>query len=190
MNRMNRVASDMEISGAARMRGHYCEVCNARVAFASMRTVEQWLGEYGASHTHARNELLHIICVPAIVMTVIGFFWAIPVPQNFAAISPWLNWATFAVAAAVVYYLTLSPPLGAGAAIGLAMLLCLVSWLDTLSWPLWLTCLVIFIVAWIGQFIGHSIEGTRPSFFKDVQFLLIGPIWLLSHLYRRLGLSY
>ena len=48
----------------------------------------------------------------------------------------------------------------------------------------------IFVVAWIGQFVGHSIEGTRPSFFKDVQFLLIGPVWLMSHVYRRLGLAY
>ena len=70
------------------------------------------------------------------------------------------------------------------------MLACIVSWLDTLAWPLWLTCLVIFVVAWIGQFIGHAIEGKRPSFFKDLQFLLIGPLWLLGHLYRRLGISY
>jgi uncharacterized membrane protein YGL010W len=69
-------------------------------------------------------------------------------------------------------------------------MLFIVRWMDTLPWPLWATCLTIFVVAWIGQFIGHSIEGTRPSFFKDVQFLLIGPIWLMSHLYRRLGLAY
>ena len=62
------------------------------------------------------------------------------------------------------------------------------SWLDTLAWPLWLTCLVIFVIGWIGQFIGHAIEGKRPSFMKDMQFLLIGPLWLLGHLYRRLGI--
>jgi uncharacterized membrane protein YGL010W len=84
----------------------------------------------------------------------------------------------------------LSVALGIGAAIGLAILAYIVSWLDTLSWPLWLTCVVIFVIAWIGQFIGHHIEGKRPSFFKDLQFLLIGPIWLLSNLYRRLGISY
>jgi uncharacterized membrane protein YGL010W len=155
-----------------------------------MRTVQQWLEEYGESHTHPRNELLHILCVPAIVMTVIGLLWSIPVPASFAAISPWLNWATIVVAIAIVYYFSLSPSLGAGATVALGALLYIVSWLDTLSWPLWLISLVIFIIAWIGQFIGHAIEGKRPSFFKDLQFLLIGPIWLLSHLYRRLGVSY
>ncbi len=155
-----------------------------------MRTIEQWFGEYGESHTHPRNELLHFICVPAIVMTVIGFLWSIPVPAAFAAVSPWLNWASIVTTLAIVYYFSLSATLGIGAAVALVALLAVVSWLDTLAWPLWLTCAVIFVVAWIGQFIGHAIEGKRPSFFKDVQFLLIGPLWLLGHLYRRLGISY
>jgi uncharacterized membrane protein YGL010W len=62
--------------------------------------------------------------------------------------------------------------------------------LDSLPWPLWLTSLAIFVVAWIGQFIGHAVEGKRPSFFKDVQFLMIGPLWLVAALYRRLGMTY
>jgi uncharacterized membrane protein YGL010W len=153
-----------------------------------MRTVEQWFGEYGESHTHPGNELLHFICVPAIVMTVIGFLWAIPVPDSVAALSPWLNWATLIVAAAIVYYVSLSPTLALGAGLCLTGLLLVVRWLDTLSWPLWLTCLAVFVVAWIGQFIGHAIEGKRPSFTKDLQFLLIGPVWLLGHVYRKLGI--
>jgi uncharacterized membrane protein YGL010W len=155
-----------------------------------MRTVEQWFGEYGESHSHPRNELLHIICVPPIVMTVIGFLWSIPVPAAVAEVSPWLNFATLFVAAAIVYYLSLSPRLAVGAAIALAIMLRIVHWLDTLSWPLWLTCLLIFTLGWIGQFIGHAIEGKRPSFMKDIQFLLIGPLWLMGHLYRRLGIPY
>jgi len=162
----------------------------AGVVFRAMRTVEQLFGEYGESHTNPRNELLHFICVPAIVLTVIGFLWSIPVPAAFTEISPWLNWATITMALAIVYYFRLSLALGVGAALGLSILAYIVSFLDTLAWPLWLTCLVIFVVAWIGQFVGHAIEGKRPSFFKDLQFLLIGPLWLLGHLYRRLGISY
>jgi uncharacterized membrane protein YGL010W len=155
-----------------------------------MRTIHQWLDEYGASHRNHANEFLHWICVPAIVLTVVGFLWSIPVPSAFDAASPWLNWATIGVALWLGYYFLLSPSLGIGATIGLVAMLFMVRWLDTLAWPLWTTCLTIFVVAWIGQFVGHSIEGTRPSFFKDVQFLLIGPVWLMSHLYRRLGLAY
>jgi uncharacterized membrane protein YGL010W len=155
-----------------------------------MRTMHQWLDEYGASHRNDTNELIHWICVPTIALTVVGFLWAIPVPDSFAAISPWLNWASIGVALWIAYYFVLSPSLGVGATLCLVAMLFAVRWMDTLPWPLWLTCLVIFVIAWIGQFIGHNIEGTRPSFFKDVQFLLIGPIWLLGNLYRKLGITY
>jgi uncharacterized membrane protein YGL010W len=155
-----------------------------------MRNVTQWLGEYGESHRHAVNKLLHWICVPPIVLSVLGFLWAIPVPAVLASTSPWINWATLAALAALAYYVVLSPKLAVGIAIAFAALLSTVYWLGTLSWPLWFTSLVIFVVAWIGQFVGHAIEGKRPSFFKDVQFLLIGPLWLVAALYERIGLSY
>jgi uncharacterized membrane protein YGL010W len=57
-------------------------------------------------------------------------------------------------------------------------------------WPVWKICTVSFVLAWIGQFIGHKIEGKKPSFFKDVAFLLIGPAWLMSFIYKKLGQRY
>ncbi len=155
-----------------------------------MRSVGEWLAEYGASHENATNKLLHWICVPAIVLALFGLLRSIPVPQAFLSLSPWLNWALVTAAAACIYYLVLSPRLAAGVLIAFVLLLALAAWLDTLAWPLWVTSVVIFVVAWIGQFIGHAIEGQRPSFFRDLQFLLIGPLWLVAAAYRRLGLSY
>lgn len=155
-----------------------------------MRSVADWLGEYGESHTHPTNERLHWVCVPLIVLAVMGFLWSIPVPEAFSARSPWLNWATLAAALVFVYYAALSTALALGSALAFIALFVALNALATLAWPLWLTSLVIFIVAWIGQFIGHAVEGKRPSFFKDVQFLLIGPLWLIAALYRRLGVSY
>ena len=155
-----------------------------------MRTVTQWLGEYGQSHENPTNKLLHWVCVPPIVLAVMGFLWSLPVPAAFAAASPWLNWATLAAAAALVYYFALSPALAAGVALAFIVLLVVTAALSQLPWPLWLTSLAIFVVAWIGQFVGHAVEGKRPSFFKDVQFLLIGPLWLLAAAYRRFGLPY
>jgi uncharacterized membrane protein YGL010W len=155
-----------------------------------MRTVRDWLREYGTSHQNSVNKLLHWICVPLIVLTLFGLLWSLPVPDLFSSISTWLNWATVLAGAALLYYLALSPALAAGVLVAFAGLLLVTQWLATLPWPLWLTSLTIFVVAWIGQFIGHAIEGRRPSFFKDVQFLLIGPLWLLAAAYRRIGLSY
>jgi uncharacterized membrane protein YGL010W len=155
-----------------------------------MRTVAEWLGDYGASHENPTNKLLHWLCVPPIVLSVMGLLWSLPVPAAFVAASPWLNWATLAAAAAVIYYFALSPALAAGVLLAFLVLLAVTHSLAQLPWPLWLTSLVIFVVAWIGQFVGHSIEGRRPSFFKDVQFLLIGPLWLLAAAYRRFGVPY
>ena len=73
--------------------------------------------------------------------------------------------------------------------ISLVMLFC-VQILASLNYPLWLTSLIIFIASWAGQFYGHKIEGKKPSFFKDIQFLMIGPLWLLSKLYRKYGIPY
>src|SRR5262249_29731236 len=154
------------------------------------RSVAEWLGEYGESHANPTNKLLHWICVPPIVLSVMGFLWAIPVPQAFAAVSPWLNWATLLGLAAFVYYAALSPRLAFGIGVAFVVMFAIVNALADLPFPLWATSLVIFVAAWIGQFIGHAYEGKRPSFFKDVQFLLIGPLWLLAALYRRLGLNY
>ena len=155
-----------------------------------MRTVTEWLGDYGASHTNRTNKLLHWLCVPPIVLSIMGLLWSLPVPQVFAERSLWLNWATIAAAGAVVYYVALSPALALGAALSFLVLLWVTHWLTDLPWPLWVTSLAIFVIAWIGQFVGHAIEGKRPSFFKDVQFLLIGPLWLLAAAYRKLSLPY
>jgi uncharacterized membrane protein YGL010W len=155
-----------------------------------MRTLSEWLGDYGESHQNATNKMLHWICVPPIVLSVMGLLWSIPTPQAFVDLSAWLNWATILAALALVYYISLSPALAVGIFIAFTALLFTVQSLDTLSWPLWASCIVIFIVAWIGQFIGHAIERKRPSFLKDLQFLLIGPLWLVAALYRRLGLPY
>jgi uncharacterized membrane protein YGL010W len=155
-----------------------------------MRSVTDWLGEYGVSHQNPVNKLLHWICVPPIVLAVMGLLWSAPVPAMLADVSPWLNWATLAAAAALVYYLLLSPALAAGLAVAFTVLLLITQRLEQLPWPLWLTSVVIFIVAWIGQFVGHAVEGKRPSFFKDLQFLLIGPLWLLAAAYRRFSVPY
>jgi uncharacterized membrane protein YGL010W len=155
-----------------------------------MRSVSGLLSEYGASHQHPTNKLLHWICVPPIVLAALGLLWSVPVPAAWPGVSQWLNWATLAAAASLVYYLLLSPTLAVGALLAFVVLLGVTHELARLPWPLWLTSVVIFISAWIGQFIGHAVEGKRPSFFKDLQFLAIGPLWLLAAGYRYLRIPY
>lgn len=154
-----------------------------------MRTLSEWLEEYGESHRNPVNERLHFVCVPAIVLSIIGLVSSLPVPRMWAGI-PGLDWATLMAALALLYYASLSRPLAAGVLACFVVMFLVVRLLESLPWPLWATSLAIFMIAWIGQGVGHAIEGKRPSFFKDVQFLLIGPVWLLAATYHRLGLTY
>jgi uncharacterized membrane protein YGL010W len=154
-----------------------------------VRGTAYWLDEYSASHRNSINKALHWICVPLIVWSLIGLLWSLPAPGR--AQLEYANWASYAVAAAVLYYAVLSMPLALGVLPVLAAMLFSVDALSQLSQaPLWAVSAAVFALAWVGQFIGHAIEGKRPSFFKDVQFLLIGPIWLLAGLYRRAGIPY
>jgi len=91
----------------------------------------------------------------------------------------------------LIYYVSLSIPLGFGMFLFGLLCLFLVRLInDANIAPLWMISLIIFVVAWIGQFYGHKVEGKKPSFLKDIQFLLIGPAWLMHFIYRKLGISY
>ena len=156
-----------------------------------MASIYHLLDEYGDSHRNPNNKLIHWICVPVIVWTVVALLWAIPFPAALHSNVIPVNWATVALGLAMVYYIALSPKLSVGIVLFLVLLLWITAIVDQAApWPLWLIAVVLFVLAWIGQFIGHVLEGKRPSFFKDVQFLLIGPAWLMSWLYKRLGIGY
>jgi uncharacterized membrane protein YGL010W len=156
-----------------------------------MRTADQWLDDYGDSHRNHTNKALHWICVPVIVWCVLGLLWSLPFPGSIRSLHPALNWASLAVLAALIYYSALSVRLALGALPALLIILWSLDLIERSSpVPLWSICVALFVAAWIGQFIGHAIEGRRPSFLKDVQFLMIGPLWLLADVYRRIGIRF
>ena len=155
-----------------------------------MQSIDKWLDDYGESHRDPVNKAFHWVCVPAIVFSLIGLMWSLPVPVVFTETSPILNWGTIFLMASIVYYFILSTTLALGMVAVSAAIIYALSAMDGLGTPLWQISIAIFVLAWIGQFIGHMVEGKRPSFFQDLQFLMIGPIWLLSFVYRRLGIPY
>ncbi|HEY1771861.1 MAG TPA: Mpo1-like protein [Gammaproteobacteria bacterium] len=155
-----------------------------------MRNVQSWLDEYSVSHQNSVNKRIHWICVPLIMLSALGMLWTVPRPAFFFSLSPYLNWATLLILASLIYYLLLSVRLAAGMLLVSIVMCVVIEALAGLPWRLLWTSLAIFAAAWIGQFIGHKIEGRKPSFFKDLQFLLIGPIWLLADAYKRLGFAY
>ena len=156
-----------------------------------MRQIDVLLDEYGDSHQNAANKFIHWVCVPVIVWTVVALLWAIPFPFDIGSGIVALNWAVVALILAQIYYFRLSRRLGLGLLVYNLLMLWITAWIEEVSpWPLWQVAVAVFILAWVGQFIGHIFEGKRPSFFKDLQFLLIGPAWLMSFIYRKLGYKY
>lgn len=153
-----------------------------------MKSADTWFAEYAVSHQNETNKLIHWICVPTIYFTVIGLLWSIPFPFSS---NPWINWATIAmVLAHTLFYFRLSVVIGVGMlAVTLAMML-LLRQIELAGLSVLWVSIGLFVAAWIGQFIGHKIEGAKPSFFKDLQFLLVGPAWLLHFIYKRLNIAY
>jgi len=141
------------------------------------RTIDTLLAQYADSHRDPTNELIHFVCIPLIVFTLLGILWVI---SSFVALA--------ACVAALVYYFRLSRPFACGMLLLSAVMLGVLAMMPALTvLPL---SIAIFVLAWIGQFIGHKIEGKKPSFFDDLRFLLIGPLFVLGFLYRRLHLAY
>ena len=154
-----------------------------------MKKLQWWLDEYAVSHQHHTNKTIHWICVPVIFFSIVGFLYSIKLPVQ---LSPGiqLNVAIIALALLVLYYLSLSPTIWIGMLLFGFICLLVCHWIEQTGLPLWAVCLALFVLAWIGQFYGHKIEGRKPSFLKDLQFLLIGPAWLMSFIYKGLGIKY
>lgn len=139
------------------------------------------------------NKTIHWICVPLIFFSGIALIASIPngILYTIFGDLPMLNWATVVLILAMIYYLSLSVPLSIGMLIfSVACLIAINILIKIAVAPLWSIALSIFVVAWIGQFYGHKVEGKKPSFLKDLQFLLIGPAWLMHFIYKRIGIPY
>lgn len=152
-----------------------------------MPLLTELLAEYGESHTHATNKKIHFLCVPAIFWSICGLLHSIKLNVLPA---PFFDGLDLPVMLAVLfYYFRLSARLSVGfVAWGLTcMAICSVIEDSQKSLPIISLC--VFGVAWAGQFAGHHIEGKKPSFFKDLQFLLIGPAWIMQFIYKNLGIK-
>lgn len=140
-----------------------------------VRQIDRLIGQYAESHRHPTNVAIHWVCVPIIVWCTLTLFWVI---------HPWL--AVAGVLGSLVYYVRLSLPFALTMAVYAGLCLYSLTVVPNAGW----IALGVFVVAWVFQFIGHQIEGKKPSFLEDLQFLLVGPVFLLGKLFRKLGLPY
>lgn len=155
---------------------------------ALSRPVDRFFEAYSADHRDAVNQLLHVWCVPAIVWSLLALVYCIPLGEG----APTGLLAAVLAVVAVAFWCWLSLPLGIGSGVAMAAAFWSVAALhDALGGGgLALVGAAVFVAAWVGQFIGHHIEGRRPSFFTDLVYLMIGPVWVLAKAYRKASLAY
>ena len=148
-----------------------------------MKTQQQWFKEYAVSHQNKTNKAIHYVCVPAIFFSIVGLVMCIPTTFLINNMNinnrVFLNWASVALLFLALFYFNLS--FKTGIKMLLFSITCIIgNYFISIKLPLIYISLAIFVVAWIGQFYGHKLEGKKPSFFKDLQFLLIGPAWVFE----------
>ena len=152
-----------------------------------MKTLQDWFDDYAVSHQNETNKKIHFICVPAIFFSIVGMFMSIPanfLQETLGITNPFVgNWGAIALMFVLLFYLRLSFSMFLRM-LGFSILCIIGNYYLGIYLPLFYTALLIFTLAWIGQFYGHHVEGKKPSFIKDLQFLLIGPAWVLEKLSR------
>jgi len=156
-----------------------------------MKNIYEWNNEYALYHKNKTNKIIHWVCIPLIMFSLFGLLSLIR-PFTFM-----INDGTYKITIlgifiilTIIYYLKLSKSLAVGMVLVSVLFLTIIDIISLfdINKPL-LIYLSIFTAAWIGQFLGHEIEGEKPAFFKDLQFLLIGPLWLLSFIYNKLDIK-
>jgi len=152
-----------------------------------MKTIQQWFDEYAVSHQHKTNQTIHFICVPAIYFSIVGLFMSIDtsfLQEKINLDNPLIeNWATILLIFVLTFYLRLS--------FGVFLKMFVFSAISVVgnyyiqqNFNILYFSIALFVIAWIGQFYGHHLEGKKPSFFKDLQFLLIGPPWVFKKMFK------
>lgn len=159
-----------------------------------MRTQQQFLSDYGESHRNSVNQLIHYICVPVIAFSTLALLWAVPIGRWLgldAATAPWINIVTLSILPVSLFYLRMSYRSFAAMIVWYAISVALILLLQQSVGMTGLVAIaaLLWIAAWALQFYGHKVEGAKPSFVEDLVFLLIGPLFLMDKLFRRIGLG-
>lgn len=157
-----------------------------------MRTQKQFLNEYQESHQNPVNSWIHIFCVPAIFFSTLGLLWLVPMGRWLGLspdAAPWINAATVGALPAAYFYLRLSARSLAMMTLWFAASVAGILAIQAAGLSLLWLSVAVWVIAWIVQVYGHYVEGAKPSFADDVIFLLIGPLFVMDKLYRKLGVG-
>lgn len=155
-----------------------------------MAETDKWLSEYGKNHEQISFAGIYWMAVPGLVLGTVGMLWSLPVPVEFARISPVLNWGSSFLMAAVVYYFIISMPLAVGMLPFIFGIAAIETWLVESPYSIVQVSTTLFALSLAGLYLGHRGNGGMAAVFRDIQLMMIAPVWLLSNLYKRFGIPY
>ena len=142
-----------------------------------MNKLDSLLTQYAESHQNRTNVRIHKVAVPTILFCILGLLWPVQ-PAG-------IPLACVASGGFLLFALSLDRPLAALLALELAAFN-LALWQLYAHVPMGVGLAAVgtlFVLAWVLQFVGHHIEGKKPSFLNDLLFLLVGPLWTLHLLH-------
>lgn len=155
-----------------------------------MTEIDGWLGRYEANHNDLRNPVVYWAAVPMLVLGTVGLFWALPVPLQFFEISPLLNWGSAFLMATAIYYFIISLSLAIGMLPFLLGLAAFQLWLAQSQYPPLGVSVGLLLAGTVGLWLGRRGPGSFRAMLQDFQLMMIGPVWLLSTIYKRFGVPY
>jgi len=155
-----------------------------------MPETDRWLAEYGERHEDINLAGIYWVAVLTLVIGTVGMLWSLPVPNEFARISPVMNWGSSFLMAAVVYYFIISMPLAIGMLPFVFGVAAVQIWLVESPHSIVRVSTTVFVLSLVGLFLGHRGRGGLKAVFHDIQLMMIAPVWLLSILYKRFGIPY
>lgn len=156
-----------------------------------MRKIDLFFAEYRQSHQHQMNKLIHWLCTPLIFWTVLGFISLIPTPTHrlyFEYMSPA---SLVAILLITLFYARLSLQISLIMFILMLIMEYAIHMINMGNQKYsWIIYLSVFSSALTFQWLGHAIEGKKHSLLKSPRYLLIGSIWFLGFIFKKIGIRY
>lgn len=153
-----------------------------------MSDTDYWLGRYARNQQGLSLRPLYWLATQLLVLGLIGLLWALPVPAALTSISPLLNWGSLFLMAALIYYFIISVPLAIGMLPVVIAIFAFEFWLAGIGQWSRPGAAALTLAGLGGIYLAHRQQGGLRAVFRDIQLLMIAPLWLLSRLYRKLGI--
>jgi|TARA_B110000263_G_scaffold98380_1_gene85928 hypothetical protein len=150
-----------------------------------MNETNKWLIDYGNSHQNVRYPLIFWSAVILFPISLVGALWSIEMPVAFyISVSPVINWGLMFLLATIIYYFIISIAVAIGMIPFIVCVIAFFLWLENMDYPIISISIGINIMSIYGLYRGRGKNTGLKSLWQDIQMMIIGPLWMLSRLYK------